>query len=134
MKTNQKIKTSLILLLLMVGFMNLNAQNFSAKDINHNWTRDDGMRISISGTGVFEEGGSALVMGVGKSGWPTSTQNYAFKFRRIFYVKDNTWKAVNYRHRVETGARVEDGEVIFVMSDDKKSMKILGGYNTFTRE
>ena len=78
MKTNQKIKTSLILLLMMLGFANLTAQNFSAKDINHIWTRDDGMKISILGTGTFGEGGNALVMSVGKSGWPASTQNYAY--------------------------------------------------------
>ena len=134
MRTNQKIRTSFILLLMILSFNNLVAQNFSAKDINHVWTRDDGMKISILGTGIFAEGGNAIVMAVGKSGWPTNTQNYAYKFRAIFYVRDNTWKAVNYRHRVETGARIEDGEVIFVMSDDKKSMKILGGYNTYTRD
>ena len=68
MKKIQKIKLSLILLLMMLGFENVKAQNFSAKDINYTWTRDDGMKIIIAGTGIFGEGGNALVLSVGKSG------------------------------------------------------------------
>ena len=102
------------------------AQSYSAKDLDGTWMRDDGMVITIGGTAMFEGGGNALVMSVGKSGWPASIEHYAFKYRGIKYIKDNTWKGTNYRHRVETNARVEDGEAIFVMSRDKKSFKASG--------
>ncbi|AWK06363.1 hypothetical protein HYN56_19885 [Flavobacterium crocinum] len=116
----------LTLILTVLGTGQIQAQGFSPKDLDGNWTRNDGMMISISGTGTFEEGGNALVMSVGQSGWPASTAHYAFKYREIKYVQGNTWKGINYRHRTETNARVKDGEAIFVMSNDKKSFKASG--------
>jgi hypothetical protein len=128
MKAKQEHKFGIIVLfaLLVFGFNEMKAQNFSAKDIDGNWIRDDGMGISITGTAMFAEGSKALVMFVGKSGWPESTAHYAYKFQHIKYVSGNTWKAINYKHRVETGVRIEDGEVSFTMSDDKKSFKASG--------
>lgn len=134
MKTNHKNRLQIVFILLcaMFSFSSLNAQSFSAKDLDGNWIRDDGMGISITGTAIFAEGSKALVMFVGKSGWPESTAHYAYKFQHIKYVSGNTWKATNYKHRVETGVRIEDGEVTFTMSDDKKSFKVTGG-STFRR-
>ncbi|TXF77748.1 hypothetical protein [Chryseobacterium sp.] len=128
MKTHLKTKLRICLsiLLLMFSISAVYAQDFSARDIEGNWTRDDGMKISILGTANFEEGGNALVMAVGKSGWPSSTEHYAFKYRKIKHAGGNTWKGVNYRHRVETNARIEDGEAVFIMSDDKKSFRASG--------
>lgn len=130
MKTTKKKARKLFIVLMLIftafGFNEIKAQSFSAKDLDGNWTRSDGMMIAIGGTGLFEEGGNALVMSVGKSGWPESTAHYAFKYREIKYIGGNTWKGVNYRHRVETDARVKDGEAIFVMSNDKKSFKASG--------
>lgn len=130
MKTNLKNRLPMIFILfcMMFGFTNLNAQKFDAKDIDGNWTRDDGMKIGISGTAVFGEGSKAMVMNVGKSGWPPSTAHYAYKYQKIKYISGNTWKGINYRHRTETDARIEDGEAVFIMSDDKKSFKATGGY------
>ena len=136
MKTNKKKSRKSFIVLMLIftafGFNEIKAQSFSAKDLDGNWIRDDGMGISISGTAIFAEGSKALVMFVGKSGWPESTAHYAYKFQHIKYVSGNTWKATNYKHRVETGVRIEDGEVTFTMSDDKKSFKVTGG-STFRR-
>lgn len=122
------MKPAIILMFFLValGFNVVKAQNYHAKDLDGTWTRNDGMVLGINGTAMFEEGGNALVMTVGKSGWPASTEHYAFKYREIKYIKDNTWKGTNYRHRLETNARVKDGEAIFVMSSDKKSFKASG--------
>jgi hypothetical protein len=125
MKTTKK-PFLLLLFVAMVGMSTVKAQSFSAKDLDGTWTRSDGMVIGIVGTAMFEEGGNALVMSVGKSGWPASTAHYAFKYREIKYIKDNTWKGINYRHRQETDARIKDGEAIFVMSNDKKSFQASG--------
>jgi len=130
MKTsNTTILKFTIVLLMVWGFTGIKAQTqFSAKDIDGTWTREDGMKISILGTNTFAEGSQALIRAVGKSGWPQNVVDYKYKYQKIKYVGGNTWKGINYRHRVETGASIEDGEAVFTMSDDKKSFKATGGY------
>ena len=120
------MKKLITICFLIITTFTVNAQTYSPKDINSGWKRSDGMFITINGTAVFADGGKAMVMDVGKSGWPVSTQHYAYKYMDIRHVEGNIWKATNYRHRVETNARVKDGEATFIMAADKKSFTTSG--------
>ena len=122
MRTTNRIfnfLTAVSLFLAVTGFNKVQAQSFDPRDMDGLWERNDGMRISISGTGLFVEGGKAMIFNVGGSGWPESTAHYNFKFQNIKHKANNTWTAGNYKFSQEKRTVFSAGNSIFIMSDDK---------------
>lgn len=134
MKTTKTLtfRFAFTLLLLVLGITELHAQStFRAKDLDGTWTRNDGMKINILGTDLYNDGSRASILNVGKSGWPQTVVGYLYKFTEIKYSSGNTWKAINNVYRQENKHTVEQGEVFLKMSDDKKSFKV--GNDTYSR-
>ncbi len=111
--------TVFVFFLAISSFSNLQAQTFDAKDMDGTWERNDGMRLSISGTAVFAEGSKAMIFNVGGSGWPESAAHYNYKFQDIKHKGGNTWTASNYKYSQQKQTVFSSGNSIFLMSKDK---------------
>lgn len=135
MKTvkSTNFRLTLILFLIVMSITKISAQTaFRAKDLDGTWTRNDGMKINILGTDLYNDGSRASILNVGKSGWPQNVVGYLFKFTKIKYTSGNTWKAINNVYRQENKHTVEQGEVLLKMSDDKKSFQ--AGNDTYKKD
>ncbi|WP_445747239.1 hypothetical protein [Polaribacter sp.] len=114
------MKTLFLFLGILVSSATI-AQEFNKKDIKGMWKRSDGLIITISGVGTFEEGGNALVFGVGDSGWSQTCVKRCFKFREIQYEGGNEWISNNKMYMPTVDYTKNDRTVTIKMADDKKS-------------
>ena len=122
MRTTKQILnciTAFVIFLATSSFYKAHAQSFDAKDMDGIWERNDGMRLSISGTAIFAEGSKAMIFNVGGSGWPESAAHYNYKFQDIKHKVNNTWTASNYKYSQQKKTVFSSGNSIFIMSNDK---------------
>ena len=126
------MKKLISICLLLATTFTINAQTFDAKDMDGMWERNDGVRISITGTAIFAEGSRALIFAVGNSGWPTSVVQYNFKFTNIKHKENNTWTANNNAFSKANNTFIPSGNSILIMNKDKSDFTS-GGYTYYRK-
>lgn len=122
----KKMKKLLTICFIIATIATTNAQTFDAKDLDGMWERNDGVRISISGTAVFAEGSRALIFAIGNSGWPESVVQYNYKFQHIKHKGNNTWTANNYAFSKVKNTFISSGNSILIMNKDKSDFSCDG--------